>query len=94
VPVGKVVEVVVTDEVEDVEVDDVVDTVPRAYIPATAARNNTIKTITTNRAREIAALPSDPKIFLKLIITVNPFYLSLYLRIENYSMLGLSSNLF
>jgi hypothetical protein len=87
------VEVVVIDEVEDVEMDDVVDTVPRAYIPATAAKNKTIKTITTNSAREIAAPPFDPKIFLKLIITVNPFYLSLYLRIENYSMVGLS-NLF
>ena len=84
-PVTEVVEVVVMEEVEDVEVDDVVDTVPRAYIPATAARNKTITTITTNSAREIAALPSDPKIFPKLIITVNPFYLSLYLRAENHS---------
>jgi hypothetical protein len=70
----RVTEVVVMDEVEDVEEDDVVDTVPRANIPATAARNKTITTITINNPREIAPLlfGIDPKILLKLIILFNP----------------------
>jgi hypothetical protein len=63
-----VVELVTREEVVDkvdkdedvVVLEEVVDIAPWAYIPATAAINKTITTITIIKLREIAAFSLDP----------------------------------